>query len=570
MENCVKIREVTARYNITARTLRYYEDMGLIESVRERDCAYRMYGADAVKRLEQILILRKLNISIKDIARIFASKDAGVVLEVLSQKAADIDDEVALLHELKGLILAFMEQIREMDFQKEADVKRLYEKAGEIEMQLTHGAYEGNPATVNRMMAVAGRLEKLPDVRVVELPPCRMVSSGVETGEMFAPDSRLARFDKWFSEADKKRRDRFFPRDFMWFDEENRGTVWWYALPEDAEAPEGFELADFEGGLYAAAVSKDGDTDDGLRVYNGIKTWIDHGGYFSLDERPGHYHMCHIIGTPEIGRAMGYSQLEIYVPIKPRPAAAVDKMHIRRRINDAATLHFDLLGDGAHMEKQAFERYKIIHPKPGESGPASLYDIRLDNLTQAQAEELIGEIKAKGMHVWWDICFPPAIKELIFGNRPLPGPEPNGEESYMAMPAHEKPAYDAPDTAITVRRVTGAEAFSQWAELTNKLFGEGLLMHPVHHYHLVQKGALSCYIGYLHGTPAGVCCMMKREDLAGLNLVATNPAFRGRGLASAVCQRAVEEAILDGAALITGCAWPQAKGLARRLGLAYF
>ncbi len=570
MESCIKIRDVTSRYNITARTLRYYEDMGLIESVRGSEYAYRMYGADAVKRLEQILILRKLNISIKDIARIFASKDASVLLEVLNQKVEDIDDEVALLHELKGLILAFVEQIHFMDFQKEADVKRLYEKASEIEQQLTHAAYGGNPATVNRMMAVAGRLEKLPDVRVVELPPCRMVSSGIETGEMFAPDSLLTRFNRWFSGADKKRRDRFFPRDFMWFDEKTRGTVWWYALSEDMEAPDDFELVDFEGGLYAAAVSRDGDMDDGLRVYNGIKTWIDHGGYFSLDERPGHYHMCHIIGTPEIGQAMGYSQLEIYVPIKLRRTAVVDRAHIRKRINDAGTLHFDLLGDGAHMEKQVLERYKIIRPKAGESGPSALYDIRLDGLTQAQTEALIDEIKSKGLHVWWDICFPPTVRELIFGKRPLPAPEPNGEESYMAMLAYEKPAYDKPSPAITVKRVTSAEAFSLWAELTNKLFGEGQLMHPVHHYHLVQNGALSCYIGYLHEMPVSVCCMMKQEDLAGLNLVATDPAFRQKGMASAVCQRAIEEAVSDGAAIITGCVWPQAKMLARKLGLEYY
>ena len=30
MENMIKIQEVSSKYDITARTLRYYEDMGLI------------------------------------------------------------------------------------------------------------------------------------------------------------------------------------------------------------------------------------------------------------------------------------------------------------------------------------------------------------------------------------------------------------------------------------------------------------------------------------------------------------------------------------------------------------
>ena len=71
MKKMVKIQEAASKYDITARTLRYYEDMGLLSSTRSDDYAYRMYDKNAISRLEQILILRKLNISIKDIQRIF-------------------------------------------------------------------------------------------------------------------------------------------------------------------------------------------------------------------------------------------------------------------------------------------------------------------------------------------------------------------------------------------------------------------------------------------------------------------------------------------------------------------
>ena len=68
MHELVKITDMTGRYDITARTLRYYEDIGLLASTRSDDYAYRLYDEAAVQRLEQILILRKLNISIKDIS----------------------------------------------------------------------------------------------------------------------------------------------------------------------------------------------------------------------------------------------------------------------------------------------------------------------------------------------------------------------------------------------------------------------------------------------------------------------------------------------------------------------
>lgn len=61
----IKIQEITSKYDITARTLRYYEDIGLIQSVRSEDYAYRLFDDITIKKIEQILILRKLNISIK-------------------------------------------------------------------------------------------------------------------------------------------------------------------------------------------------------------------------------------------------------------------------------------------------------------------------------------------------------------------------------------------------------------------------------------------------------------------------------------------------------------------------
>ncbi|MGI5899783.1 MAG: MerR family transcriptional regulator [Christensenellales bacterium] len=169
MNELIKIRDVSAKYDISARTLRYYEDMGLLTSTRSDDYAYRLYDEDAVKRLEQILILRRLNVSIKDIKRVFDAPGSEAVLEVLDKKVSDIDDEVALLHELKDIILNFIRQIEQSDFGKESDVKLLYEKAREIETQLVNVDYDGNAANVNRLLEVTEQLGKKPDI--VKRPP---------------------------------------------------------------------------------------------------------------------------------------------------------------------------------------------------------------------------------------------------------------------------------------------------------------------------------------------------------------------------------------------------------------
>ena len=160
MNELVKIKDLSGRYNVSARTLRYYEDMGLITSIRKDDYAYRLYDESSVKRLEQILILRKLNINIKDIQRVFAASGSDVVLEVLGKKVEDIDEEVALLHELKDIVIAFIRQIEQADFSKASDVKSLYDKAKEIETQLVSTEYIGNPSPVHRLFEVTEKLEE--------------------------------------------------------------------------------------------------------------------------------------------------------------------------------------------------------------------------------------------------------------------------------------------------------------------------------------------------------------------------------------------------------------------------
>ncbi len=312
MGKLTKIREVSLQYDITARALKYYEDMGLIQSTKSDDYAYRLYDESAIKRLEQILILRKLNIKVRDIQRIFQSENSDVVLEILSQKVTDIDNEVSLLHELKEVVIDFIKQIEQFNFHNESDVKLLYEKAKEIQGQLVNVDYSGNPSTIKRLIDVTEKLEKKPDVRIVELPNCRMITSGEGDKET------LRRFDRLWSKLDTKRKDRFFPRDFMWWDEERKVSIWWYAIEDWVTEMDtkGFEIFEFEGGFYAAGICRQDDYSDGMRVYEGIKAWVSEHESFEFDERLGHCHLWHVIGPKDTNQELGYRQLEIFVPIR--------------------------------------------------------------------------------------------------------------------------------------------------------------------------------------------------------------------------------------------------------------
>lgn len=50
------LNQVSKMYGVSARMLRYHEQIGLIESLRKEDYAYRVYDEDALRRLQQIII----------------------------------------------------------------------------------------------------------------------------------------------------------------------------------------------------------------------------------------------------------------------------------------------------------------------------------------------------------------------------------------------------------------------------------------------------------------------------------------------------------------------------------
>ena len=316
MNQLIKIRDVSTRYDISSRTLRYYEDKGLLASTRNDDIAYRLYDEAAVKRLEQILILRKLNISIKDIQRIFSTPGSDAVLEVLGKKVDDIDGEVSLLHELKEIILDFIAEIKQVDFGKDSDIKMLYDKASDIELRLVNVDYSGNSANINRLLEVTEKLDnKIPAVMVVRVPNFRAVSSGYMTwDELFstAPDG----FEAWRDMHGHLFTPILFDSpDFLWQGDEGKPIWVWRvkdSVTEDDTTP--YEIINFEGGLYALAVCIDGDGDSHGKVYNRILKWVETTNFVIDNARPSTGHMIYV--DDDVKAGLSYHQLNLYVPIK--------------------------------------------------------------------------------------------------------------------------------------------------------------------------------------------------------------------------------------------------------------
>lgn len=321
MNNLIKIKDVSSKYDITARTLRYYEDMGLLSSTRSGEYTYRMYDENAIRRLEQILILRKLNISIKDIQRIFNTSGSDVVLEVLGKKVQNIDDEVALLHELKEIVLDFIREIEQVNFTDNSDIKLLYNKAKEIETQLISVDYIGKPSNINRLLEITDKLDKkIPDIMVVRIPGFKAVTCGDQSwGEMFKEGGCM--YQLW-QHSHLYKSVIFDCFDFLLSKEDK--AEWICAVKDGVTEADvsPLKLRDFPGGLYAMAVSIDEDNESIHKVEDKVLRWIENTN-FELDKDSNvMFNMPYLYEDgrdnvyKDIEKGLGYKQMQRYFPIK--------------------------------------------------------------------------------------------------------------------------------------------------------------------------------------------------------------------------------------------------------------
>jgi DNA-binding transcriptional MerR regulator len=105
------IGEVASRYGVTLRTLRFYEQKGLIRPDR-RDSWTRSYGPDDLARLDRVLKLRSIGVSLDDISSLLGRDDeAAITAELpamLRKRLEEIADERVRLAEQDGLARAWL------------------------------------------------------------------------------------------------------------------------------------------------------------------------------------------------------------------------------------------------------------------------------------------------------------------------------------------------------------------------------------------------------------------------------------------------------------------------------
>jgi DNA-binding transcriptional MerR regulator len=110
MKERLRIGELAAELGVNPKTIRYYEDIGVLPQPPRTPAGYRMYASADRERLGFILKARAIGLTLEEIADILQLRNQGQqpcghVLALLERKVGTIDRQLRALRDVRDELL---------------------------------------------------------------------------------------------------------------------------------------------------------------------------------------------------------------------------------------------------------------------------------------------------------------------------------------------------------------------------------------------------------------------------------------------------------------------------------
>lgn len=120
MKDKMRIGEFAEQAGVTPRTIRYYEDLGLLGPNEREGHGFRYYTDAELIRLKKIDALKQLGLSLEEIGEVlplYCDDPTGVrgkrrVLEILQRQLAETDEKIATLQRFRADMQANITRIQ--------------------------------------------------------------------------------------------------------------------------------------------------------------------------------------------------------------------------------------------------------------------------------------------------------------------------------------------------------------------------------------------------------------------------------------------------------------------------
>lgn len=352
------ITEISREMNLSTRTLRYYEQIGLIESIKKDDYAYRTYDEATVIRLRQILLLRKLRIPLKQIALILKSENTASIIDAFQEKLAEVDDEITALSTLRDIISTFVSRLKDSIHQ---DIKlnllddtALLEAVDALSVKKIPLKEEKTTADLEQASETLNKLTDR-DVRIIYISASTVAAAHhIGDGCEGIVYGQIAKFVKENNLHERKPDFRSFGFNNPMMKVANTasdGYEAWVTIPDDMDVSAPLVKKQFTGGLYAAHMIPMG----AFEEWGWLREWVmsnekylhawgevrvtphDKDMDWAMEEPLNFYNT-----VQEWGNGADTQQLDLLFPIKPKFAATTK--HPQETIID--TFNYN----GTHIE----------------------------------------------------------------------------------------------------------------------------------------------------------------------------------------------------------------------------
>ncbi|MEM8806352.1 MAG: heavy metal-responsive transcriptional regulator [Cyanobacteria bacterium P01_G01_bin.38] len=124
-DTLLRIGEIKNRSHLPVKTIRYYEELGLIQATKRTEGGFRLFSPDVLPRLAFIKRAQKLGLSLQEIGDILAIHDQGnlpchEVKHKFQAKIHQINEQIEQLSLLKTQLETLMTAPTDSDFVDES------------------------------------------------------------------------------------------------------------------------------------------------------------------------------------------------------------------------------------------------------------------------------------------------------------------------------------------------------------------------------------------------------------------------------------------------------------------
>jgi MerR family copper efflux transcriptional regulator len=117
----MRIGELAEQAGVTPRTIRYYEDLGLLGPSEREGQGFRYYTEAELFRLKKIDALKQIGLTLEEIGEViplYCEDPTGIrgkqrVLEILKRQLHDTDEKIAALQRFRADILTNIDIIEQ-------------------------------------------------------------------------------------------------------------------------------------------------------------------------------------------------------------------------------------------------------------------------------------------------------------------------------------------------------------------------------------------------------------------------------------------------------------------------